>query len=443
MGRLFLPFLICLLRSSSHWVVCVGDNRLLPGNRISVNQTIASPGGTFALGFFSPAKSTGNRYIGIWYNSIPDKTVVWVANREAPLVDASGVLTVMADGNIALIDGKGVPLWSSNLTGIPVNTSAVLLDTGSFVLRDSEDNVLWKSFDHPADTYLPTMEISLNIKTGKGIGLVAWKDPQDPSPGNFSLGVDRKSMLQLTIREGSKVLWRSHPWRARQAFVVDNLSSSDAITISFWISEEESRMVSMATGLLLLSRYTLDTSGKLNLFFWDPRGNSWSLLSSFPSRACDIYKPCGASSFCELEGSARSCRCLQGFEPTNVKEWEARNFSRGCLRKVPLRLNREDRFLRYEAMKLPDDFSIRWDRTAEQCMGECLDDGQCTAYAIANLSGGDQIGSRCLVWSGELIDLVRTPNSGEDLYVRVASAELGNFFRPGFYNYFHFYNISL
>ncbi|CAA7394627.1 unnamed protein product [Spirodela intermedia] len=424
MGQRFLPYLIWLLISSLYWVFCVADNRLHPDNRIFVNQTITSSGGIFALGFFSPGNSTENRYIGIWYNSIPEKTVVWVANREAPLVDASGVLTVMADGNIALIDGKGVLLWSSNLTGIPVNTSAVLLDSGNFVLRDSEENVLWESFNQPSDTYLPTMDISLNINTGKSIDLTAWKDPQDPSPGNFSFGLDRKSLLQLVVKEGSKILWRSQPWRARQAFVVGNFNTSDTLILSFSFTEKVLSLSSLATGALVLSRYTLDTSGRLNFSFLNPRGNSWSLMSSFPSNACDIYKPCGAFSFCKLEGSAHSCRCLEGFEPTNMKEWEVRNFSRGCLRKVPLRLNKKDEFLRYETMKLPDDFSIWWNRTAEQCMTGCLDDGQCTAYAIANFTGGDRIGSRCLVWSGELIDLVKAPNSGEDLYVRVASAQL-------------------
>ena len=42
---------------------------------LSVGTTLVSKNGSFSLGFFSPGNST-NRYLGIWYNSIPVTTVV-------------------------------------------------------------------------------------------------------------------------------------------------------------------------------------------------------------------------------------------------------------------------------------------------------------------------------------------------------------------------------
>jgi len=55
-------------------------------------KTQAPPlaGGTYKLGFLSPGKSR-NRYSGIWYGTISVLTPVWVANRETPLNDSSGV----------------------------------------------------------------------------------------------------------------------------------------------------------------------------------------------------------------------------------------------------------------------------------------------------------------------------------------------------------------
>lgn len=52
------------------------------------------PSGIFEMGFFSPGNSK-NRYVGIWYKNVSDRTVVWIANREALLRSGSGVLKIM------------------------------------------------------------------------------------------------------------------------------------------------------------------------------------------------------------------------------------------------------------------------------------------------------------------------------------------------------------
>ena len=57
---------------------------------IKDGSSIVSEGDTFELGFFSPGESK-NRYLGIWYMKISPLTVVWVANREKPIIDTSGM----------------------------------------------------------------------------------------------------------------------------------------------------------------------------------------------------------------------------------------------------------------------------------------------------------------------------------------------------------------
>ena len=71
-----------------------------------------SNGSVFKLGFFSPVNST-NHYLGIWYNNISAFTVVWVANRQKPLNDSSGLLTISEDGNLVVLNGQKEILWSS------------------------------------------------------------------------------------------------------------------------------------------------------------------------------------------------------------------------------------------------------------------------------------------------------------------------------------------
>ncbi|KAF3456563.1 hypothetical protein FNV43_RR01217 [Rhamnella rubrinervis] len=65
-------------------------------------DVLVSNGETFALGFFSPGKSN-YRYVGIWYHKIPEKTVVWVANRDNPINDTSGFLSIDTQGNFVLL----------------------------------------------------------------------------------------------------------------------------------------------------------------------------------------------------------------------------------------------------------------------------------------------------------------------------------------------------
>jgi hypothetical protein len=64
-------------------------------------QVLVSSGEIFALGFFTPGKSS-HYYVGIWYYRPPGKTMVWVANRDTPINDTSGVLSIDVLGNLVL-----------------------------------------------------------------------------------------------------------------------------------------------------------------------------------------------------------------------------------------------------------------------------------------------------------------------------------------------------
>jgi hypothetical protein len=77
---------------------------LLNSQSLSENTTLVSKDGSFVLGFFTLGKST-NRYLGIWYNNVnnPARTIVWVANRNNPIKDLSGVLMVKSIGSLVLL----------------------------------------------------------------------------------------------------------------------------------------------------------------------------------------------------------------------------------------------------------------------------------------------------------------------------------------------------
>ncbi|KAK1568084.1 hypothetical protein Q3G72_020392 [Acer saccharum] len=87
----------------------IGADSITLGDLIRDNEgeTLVSLGKTFKLGFFTPNGSSDHRrYVGIWYYGSQTETVVWVANRDSPLLDDSGVFATTEDGNLKVLDGN-------------------------------------------------------------------------------------------------------------------------------------------------------------------------------------------------------------------------------------------------------------------------------------------------------------------------------------------------
>ncbi|RVW12941.1 G-type lectin S-receptor-like serine/threonine-protein kinase [Vitis vinifera] len=126
---------------------------------------------SFELGFFSPGNSK-NRYLGIWYKKASKKPVVWVANRESPLTDSSGVLKVTQPGILVLVNGTNGILWNSTSSRSAQDPKAQLLESGNLVMRNAmigiQKNFLWQSFDYPCDTLLPGMKFGWNSSSRPG-----------------------------------------------------------------------------------------------------------------------------------------------------------------------------------------------------------------------------------------------------------------------------------
>jgi len=106
---------------------------------IKDSKTIRSNDDAFKLGFFSPVNTT-NRYVGIWY--LNQSNIIWVANRENPLQDSSGVITISDDNtNLVVLKGQKHVIWSSNvssnLASSNSNVTAQLQNTGNLLLEDT------------------------------------------------------------------------------------------------------------------------------------------------------------------------------------------------------------------------------------------------------------------------------------------------------------------
>jgi hypothetical protein len=427
--------------------LCASDDRLIPGKPLLPGTTVISDGGDFALGFFSPSNSTPEKlYLGIWYNSIPRLTVVWVANREAPAISSSTPsLVVTNNSNLVLSDVNGRVLWTTTNTTAAArspppprsnNTTtsvAVLMSTGNLILRSTSGMVLWQSFDYPTDTLLLGMKLWWSHKALKGNRLVSWKGPDDPSQGAFSFGWETGQFTQAFIRNGSLPEWRSFVWTGvtvTSQFLQEN--TSIVLYLAYVDTIDEMSVVLTVSNGAPPMRGVMSYSGLLELQIWNRDSSDWIILTTWPSSfECSKYGFCGTSGYCDYTDATPTCKCLDGFEPVDKEEWRNARFSQGCQRKEALQCG--DGFLALPDMKVPDNFVRIRSKTLLECHAECIANCSCVAYAYASLNGSTSNGdsTRCLVWIGDH-QLVDTQKIGvgsyhtagadvqETLYLRVA-----------------------
>ena len=238
--------------------------------QIRDGETIISAHGRFELGFFSPGISK-NRYLGIRYKKVAAGTVAWVANRQLPITDSSGVLKITDQGNLILLNGTNFTIWSSNSSRSAHNPNAQILESGNLVIRNGNDsdpeNFLWQSFDHPGSTLLPGMKIGKNRITSLDLYLASWKSTDDPSRGNFTYLLDPSGFPQPVLMQGSDVIFRSGPWNGLRfsgspEMMQDAFASSSKRMKQSWIISLSVTIVALVLLSLLLTLYILKKKKK-------------------------------------------------------------------------------------------------------------------------------------------------------------------------------------
>ncbi|MBA0626766.1 hypothetical protein Godav_004371 [Gossypium davidsonii] len=415
---LLLASLTFLLFSFAQFCRAVNDT-IRQGETIRDGHSLKSGNNYFQLGFFSPVNST-SRYLGIWY-TFDQKAVVWVANRKSPISDRNGVLRIEVDGKLVLRDGNNKLVWLAPVTSSANNTAARLHNTGNFVLSrndsidDSDANTaLWQSFSNPTDTFLPGMRVPVSSKIGVSKPYRSWKSATDPSPGNYSMGVDPNGGQQIVIwgKEGRR--WRSGQWNLQFfigiPYMSNNVSSFHGFKIS--LPDETGTMyITYKPPTQDLFRFVISWEGKERQLKWDDDKKKWLPLQSEPDpdNKCELYNYCGNYATCDRSNSRRICNCLEGFKPKFKDQWDQENWSAGCERKIQLqcqstnRTSREngkpDGFKKLKCTKLPDLATLLpSEENTEACGKRCLENCQCKAYAFVT-------GIRCMVWTGDLIDM--------------------------------------
>ncbi|XP_028959090.2 G-type lectin S-receptor-like serine/threonine-protein kinase At1g11410 isoform X1 [Malus domestica] len=418
-------FLFLVILPSS---ISVTLDAITPNQPLREGDVLLSTTEFFALGFFKPGNSH-NRYIGVWYNKIPIKTIVWIANRENPIVPTAGtgLLAIHADhgGLVMYGEDQNTPFWSTNLTVSSPNNSVIakLWDTGNLVVVEinggSSEKVLWQGFDYPTNTMLPFMKLGLDRRSGLNWFLTSWKSQDDPGMGNCSYRIETSESPQGFLYMGQTPLWRTGPWIGERWSGVPQIKKTFYSNVTFVNTQDEVSIMDGTVYESIFFKMVINESGNIERSAW--HDNKWVPYWS-PDRQCDFYGKCGPNSICYPNPNFADkfeCKCLPGFEPKLQHEWYLGDWSGGCVRQKGSSVCQNgEGFLKLESVKVPDTSTARvnMSRSGEACKEECLRNCSCTAYANADERQG---GSGCITWHGDLIDTRTFLYTGQDLYVRV------------------------
>ncbi|CAD6223546.1 unnamed protein product [Miscanthus lutarioriparius] len=397
---------------------------------------VSSPEGVFEAGFFAPdPQQPARQYLGIWYHGISPRTVVWVANRVAPATSALPSLALTATGELRVLDGTtangtaAAPLlWSSNTSSRAAprgGYSAVLQDTGSLEVRSEDDAVLWDSFSHPTDTILSGMRITLQTP-GRGpkerMLFTSWASETDPSPGRYALGLDPNNSAQAYMwKDGNVTYWRSGQWNGvnfigipwRPLYMSGFTPANDPVLGKYYTYTATNTS---------LQRFVVLPNGTDICYMVKKSSQEWETVWYQPSNECEYYATCGPNSLCTaLQDGKAKCTCLKGFHPKLQEQWDAGNWSQGCIRSPPLGCEANqsgDGFLSMGNIKWPD-FSYWVSTVADEtgCRSVCLNNCSCGAYVYTGTTG-------CLAWGNELIDMHELQTGTYTLNLKLPASEL-------------------
>ncbi|MFQ6638660.1 hypothetical protein Gotur_015686 [Gossypium turneri] len=358
-----------------------------------------SPSGDFAFGFHQLSNNKNLFLLAIWYNKIPENTLVWYANGDSPAPRGSKLQ--LADRGFVLNSPQGELLWNSE-TRSGVVDSGIMDDSGNFKLLGGS-SILWESFKDPADTVLPSQILD------KGVALSSRQSETNFSKGRFQMVLQSDGDLVLaTVNLPSKHV--NDPYY-KIVTAGDSNSSSPGFQLVFNESgylfvlrenEERSVLTPTITGSAkdLYYRATLDFDGVFILYS-HPKASTgndtWTSLWSEPENICTSTPVgassgvCGFNSICSLNADKRpSCGCPRGYalvDPSNQYGNCKPNFTLSCEEEPgPVEDLYEFEVLTNVGWPLGD-YALLEPFTEDQCRQSCLHD---CVRAVAISREGDK-----------------------------------------------------
>lgn len=286
-----------------------------------------SPSGEFAFGFHQ-INNQKLFLLGIWFDTIPEKTLVWYANGDDMAPEGSKVELTL-DGSFRLTSPQGREIWKpqSSVDGVAY---AALLNNGNFILTDNSSKSLWETFKDPRDTMLPTQILEVGGKLSSRLKESSYSKGRfllrlQPNDGSVLLktlalptGYEYEAYFKSNTSDGAS------PQNSGYQLVFDKSGQLNVLLDSRSVVNLTKGRESPAGDYFY--RATLDVDGPFTLYA-HPRaqtngrwGQTWVAIWSVPDNICTDSNgdlgggPCGYNSYCKLGTNRRPiCECLPGF----------------------------------------------------------------------------------------------------------------------------------
>jgi hypothetical protein len=361
-------------------------------------------------------------------------TVIWVANRDRPVLEPPASHFALSDrGELVLFaTPSNTVLWSSNATSPSARTAAAMLqDDGNLVVLSdatSSSLVTWQSFDHPTDTWLPGANLGYDRARGVHSFLTSWTDAENPAPGAFSMVIDPHGQTKLELLAGGeRRYWTTGLWDDEIFANLPEMRSGSFVGVPYAPNASVNFFSYHDRVPLGIHNFALDMSGQMHRRQWSDTAGDWNLYCSEPHDTCAVLGACGPFAVCSKAASPPACRCPAGFAPRVIGEWRLGNMASGCDRRRSLPADcHTDGFLELPyAVQLPDGSTeeAAGARSGRACELSCSRDCSCSAYIYD--------GEKCSVWKGEVANIRRVSDDGRDngvasvvLHLRVTTSEV-------------------
>ncbi|XVE53018.1 hypothetical protein DITRI_Ditri02bG0171000 [Diplodiscus trichospermus] len=333
-----------------------------------------SPSRLYAFGFYEQA--TGYA-VGIFLAGVPQRTVVWTANRDDPPVPSTASLLLTADGRLIIRSPQG---RDKNVIDSSEIATASMLDTGNFVLYDSDQNIIWQSFEHPTTTILPGQRLSA------GMELFSSVSETDQSTGIFRLKMQTDgNLVQYPVEtpDTAQYSYFSSSTAGKGDNVSLNLDNDGHLYLlnsTGFNIKDLYKGVNESNGIMYLMKIDWDGIFRLYSYRLNQNGNP-SIIWPSSYDKCDPKGLCGLNSYCVNEDKEVDCRCLPGFshvmEANNTAGCK-RNFSGESCKSNDGRS--EPTIQAVENTEWEDaGYSVLRSMTREACETACLEDCTCEA----------------------------------------------------------------
>ncbi|KAK2637137.1 hypothetical protein Ddye_031929 [Dipteronia dyeriana] len=298
-----------------------------------------SPSGEFAFGFRKLDENPDHFLLAIWFETVPNKTIVWSANGNDPAWTGSEV-KLTNNGALVLYDPEGKESWKRP-EGNSKSSSAAMQDDGNFVLLDGNSKPIWESFKEPTDTILPGQILDMPSN------LTSRRTPDNYADGRFLLILQADGNLVLYPISQSTESWYRAYWAS------GTMTSTKSHQLVFdkagyiYMKEAEGtkrifNLTDVDMGPMKNSYHLarIDYDGVFRQYSYSKDENcglSWRIVSKHPEDICSAITgevgsgACGYNSYCTQINGEKKCLCPDNYSYLNSLDKE-----KGCKPDFPL-----------------------------------------------------------------------------------------------------------